>query len=313
MPDVNPLFGLLHCQHALDPQQDDVQFVSPSDSHYELMEVARQLEGIRIVLQAMFDASQQLQNEAQAYLQNQAVHAESFLGRLDAPDYYPFVALPQGTLVKECPDGGRQFVLPDGVVVVLKNDRTMLATHDGVAVKLTPQGGHVVLPNGQHFEVHAEFCRSTHTTAWIEGLPDSVEPVCIGKGRYRAEFPDGVVLTVWHALPKQECMLSVANPTGGMLVISRKGIQGIGLEVQVRLLPDSALSFRVEPETNSATVQYLHSGVARPTEGIVQLALSNGTTVTYRCNAANSDDNVTSDDNATPHTFTCEERGQCSV
>ncbi|OQA24102.1 MAG: hypothetical protein BWY59_02333 [Verrucomicrobia bacterium ADurb.Bin345] len=312
MPDVNPLFGLLHCQHALDPQQEDVQFMSASESHYELMEIARQLERIHVVLQAMFDASQQLQNEAQAYLQNQAVHAESFLGRLDTPDYYPFVALPHGTLVKDCPDGGRQFVLPDGAVIVVKNDRTMVAAHDGVAVELTPQAGHVVLPNGQRFEVSGEFCRTTHTAAGIEGLPDSVEPVCIGPGRYRAEFPDGVTLTVWHALPGQDCMLSVANPTGGTLVISRKGIQGIGLEVQVRLLPDGALGFRVQPEADSSAVQYLHSGVARPDEGVVQLALSNGTTLTYSCgDTGGGEDNP--DDDGLPHTFTCEERGQCSV
>ncbi len=312
MLDTNPVFALLHCQHPLDPQQNDVEFVSSSDSHYELMEIARQLEGIRVVLQAMFEASQQLQSEAQAYLRNQAVHAESFLGRLDTPDYYPFVTLPHGTLVKDCPDGGRQCVLPDGVVVVIRNDRTMVAAHDGKTATLTPHAGWVVLPNGQRFEVSEEFCRSTHTDAGIEGLPDSVEAVRIGERRYRAAFPDGVAVTVWRALPGQECMLSVANPTGGLLIISRKGIQGIGLDVQVRLLPDGALGFQVQAEPDSSAVQYLHSGVARPEEGVVQLALSNGTTLTYRCgHAGNGGDSPDGDD--LPHTFTCEERGQCSV
>ncbi|OQA28327.1 MAG: hypothetical protein BWY59_00783 [Verrucomicrobia bacterium ADurb.Bin345] len=331
MPDSNPLCGLLHCQHPLDPNQTDVQFVSPSDSHYELMEIARQLEGIRLILEAMFNASQQLQLQAQAYLLNQTTHAESFIGRLDVPDYYPFIALPPGTTVTDQPDGGRQFILPGGVIILVRTDHTVFVIHDGRAINVDISlGGNVLLPNGQAYQVHQDYLVVTQTTAGIEGLPPDIQPVCIGRGRYRTEFSDGVVLTIWHALPAddlhpvQECMLHAASPTGGILVVSRKGVQGIGIEVQVRLLADGSLGFRVLPDGNKDTVQYLHAGTARPMQGVVELALSNGTTITYRCGRSPDDTGGGDDDGngsgsgngvdaSTPVTFQCEERGQCSL
>ena len=331
MPESNPLCGLLHCQHPLDPNQPDVQFVSPSESHYELMEIAKQLEGIRLVLEAMFAASQQLQAEAQAYLQNQTMHAESYIERLERPDYYPFVSLPQGTTVTDLPDGGRQFVLPGGVIILVRTDHTVVILCDGRAINVDISlGGNVVLPNGQTYQVHGDWLVVTHAAAGIEGLPQDVQPVCIGRGRYRAEFADGVVLTAWHALPAddarpaQGCMLHVANPTGGILVVSRKGIQGIGVEVQVRLLADGALGFRVLPDGNPDAVQYLHAGTARPMQGIVEVALSNGNTIMYRCGRTpDAPDGGTSDGDGAgsgeedsgnaPVIFQCEEHGQCSV
>ncbi|HOV76299.1 MAG TPA: hypothetical protein PK967_20295 [Candidatus Hydrogenedentes bacterium] len=331
MPETNPLCGLLHCQHPLDPNQGDVQFVSPSDSHYELMEIARQLEGIRIVLEAMFNASQQLQLQAQAYLLNQKTHAESFIGRLDVPDYYPFIALPSGTTVTDQPDGGRQFILPGGVIILVRSDHSVVVIHDGRAINVDISlGGNVALPNGQTYQVHVDYLVVTQIVAGIEGLPQSVQPICIGRGRYRAEFADGVVLTVWHALPAddihpaQECMLHVANPAGGILVVSRKGIQGIGIKVQVRLLADGALGFRVLPDGNPDAPQYLHAGTARPMRGIVEIALSNGNTITYRCGQTGDDDTGSGDNGDSgvadgadgehaPVTFHCEERGQCII
>jgi len=331
MPESNPLCGLLHCQHPLDPNQPDAQFVSPSESHYELIEIAKQLEGIRLVLEAMFAASQQLQAEAQAYLQNQTMHAESYIERLERPDYYPFMSLPQGTTVTELSDGGRQFVLPGGIIILVRTDHTVVVICDGRAINVDISlGDNVVLPNGQTYQVHGDWLVVTHAAAGIEGLPQDVQPICIGRGRYRAEFADGVVLTAWHALPAddahpaQECMLHIANPTGGILVISRKGIQGIGVEVQVRLLADGALGFRVLSDGNPDVVQYLHAGNARPMQGIVELALSNGNTITYRCGRSPDDpgggtgdgDGAGSDegDNVNaPIIFQCEERSQCSI
>ncbi len=330
MPESNPLCGLLHCQHPLDPAQTDVQFVSPSDSHYELMEIARQLEGIRLVLEAAHGASQQLQAQAQSYLQEQKRHAESFLGRLDTPDYYPFIALPQGTTATDLPDGGRQFVLPGGIILLVRADHSVVAVHDGRTVNVEISlGGTVVLPNGQAYQVHQDYLAVTQSAAGIEGLPPGLQPVCLGRGRYRVVFADGVILTVWHALPAddvhpaQECMLHVANPTGGLFAVSRKGIRGIGLEVQVRLLADGALGFRVLPDGNPDALQYLHAGTARSVQGVVELALSNGAAVTYRCGRSGGEGNGNGSGNGgsggdagdghAPVTFHCEERGQCSI
>jgi len=338
----DPICGLSHCQHPLDPNQPDVQFVSPSHSHYELMEIAKQLEGVRLVLEAMFAASQALQLQAQAYLQNQKTHAESFLDRLETPDYYPFVDLPQGTTVQEQPDGGRIFYLPGSIIILVRHDHTIVIIHDGKSTNIeVPLSGQIVLPNGQTYEVHHECLVVTQMVAGIEGLPPDVQPIQIGRGRYRVEFPDGVVLTVWHQLPaddthpSQDCMLSVANPNGGILVVSRKGIQGIGIDVQVRLLSDAALAFRVQPDGNPDAVQYLHAGMARPMQGVVELALSNGHTIVYRC--GRDEDDGSGGDGGTgggsggdgsggcgsdadglgagyqPETFTCEERGQCGI
>ncbi len=184
MPESNPLCGLLHCQHPLDPNQPDVQFVSPSESHYELMEIAKQLESIRMVLEAMFVASQQLQAEAQAYLQNQIMHAESYIERLERPDYYPFMSLPQGTTVTDLSDGGRQFVLPCGIIILVRTDHTVVVICDGRAINVDISlGGNVVLPNGQTYQVHGDWLVVTHAAAGIEGLPQDVQPVCIGRGR----------------------------------------------------------------------------------------------------------------------------------
>jgi hypothetical protein len=173
--------------------------------------------------------------------------------------------------------------------------------------------GVIVLPGGQQIEVDPDYATVPHSDAGVDGLPPGVTPVGIGNGRYKIAFPDGIILIVWHALPGQECMLEIINPNGGILVISRKGIQGIGIEVQVRVLADGALGFRVLPDGTDG-VQYLHSGVARPLHGVVQVALSNGSSITYRCGRSGDDGGEdTPDDVPAPCTFTCEERGQCSI
>lgn len=317
----DPACGILHCHHPLDPGQPAVEFVSPSESHYELMEIVYQLERIRLMLAENFAAQQELQGQARAYLQNQARHAESYVGRLDTPDFYPFESLPQGTRVQTLPSGRKQFHLPDGKIIIVKEDRSIVVVHDGNAVNVTFNlSGVIVLPGGLEVRIVVEYLRAPHDEAGIGGLPANIHPIQIGRGRYRVTFSNGVILTVWHALsaegnlPAQECMLQIANPTGGILVVSRKGIQGIGLDVQVRLLADGALGFKVLPDP-AGGVQYLHSGVARPQQSIVQVALSSGVTITYRCGRSGNDPG--DDDNTAgappPRTFTCEERDTCPI
>ncbi len=317
----DPACGILHCHHPLDPEQPAVEFVSPSESHYELMEIVFQLERIRLMLADMFAAQQELQGQARAYLQNQARHAESYRGRLDTPDFYPFESLPQGTRVQVLPSGNRQFQLPDGRIIIVKENRTIIVIHDGNVVNVSISiGGVVVLPGGLEVRIVTEYLQSPHDEAGLEGLPN-IHPILIGRGRYRVTFSNGVILTAWHALPAegnlpaQECMLQIANPTGGILVVSRKGIQGIGLDVQVRLLADGALGFKVLPDP-AGGAQYLHSGIARPQQGVVQVVLSSGVTITYRCGRSGTEpggdgDNTT--DAPPPCTFTCEERDACQI
>jgi len=339
-----------------------VEVVSSSPSHFELVAIAREVArlrlaiegfradseallgevgGIRGILQAMFDNSLALQQQAADCLANQQRHAESYLAHLDEVDYYPFVTLPAGTTARDLPDGGREFGLPDGGIIRTRPDHGLTVIHDGRAMNVNISlAGTVILPDGRQFQVRKDYLRSTHAAAGIEGLPAGIQPTCIGRGRYRVEFPDGVIITVWHALPAdgthpaQECLLSVGNPTGGILVVSRKGIQGIGLTVQMRLLADSALAFRVQPDGNPDAAQYLHAGAARPMQGVVEIALSNGHTIVYRCGRDEDDgsggDGGTgggsgggsggsgsgtdaSDASYKPETFTCEERGQCST
>ena len=315
----NPLCGIKHCHHPLDPTQPPVEYVSPSESHYELMEIVFQLERIRLMLAGMHAGQQDLQNQARAYLENQARHAESYLGHLNRPNYYPFQSLPAGTRVQTLPSGKKQFHLPDGKIIILK-DREVVVVHDGNVVNLTVNlSGVIVLPGGLEVRVETEYLQAPHTEAGIEGLPGGVKPVRIGRGRYRVTFGNGVAITVWHALPAdakvpaQDCMLQVANPTGGILVVSRKGIQGIGLEVQVRLLPDGALGFKVLPD-GTGGVQYLHSGVAQSAEGVMQVAIAGASTITYRCGRS-GDDPADGDipDAPAPDTFTCEERNECKI
>ena len=182
-------------------------------------------------------------------------------------------------------------------------------------------GGNVV--NGHH-QFMETGCGDARRKAGIEGLPQDVQPVCIGRGRYRAEFADGAAHRLARAEKGRRAPRVHAprrQPTGGILVVSG-GIQGIGVEVQW-LLADGALGFRVRRRQSDA-VQYLHAGTARPMQGIVEVALSNGNTIMYRCGRTpDAPDGGTSDGDGAgsgeedsgnaPVIFQCEEHGQCSV
>jgi hypothetical protein len=180
------------------------------------------------VLEAMFAASQQLQAEAQAYLQNQTMHAESYIERLERPDYYPFMSLPQGTTVTDLPDGGRQFVLPGGIIILVRTDRTVVVICDGRAINVDISlGDNVCFPTGRPTRFMrlargddaaraSKGCRRTTAHLhWGGTLP------CRVRGTASCS-PPGTPLPRDDAhLPRRSGLLRVATD-GGILVISRK-------------------------------------------------------------------------------------------
>ena len=173
-----------------------IEQTSSSESHYELMALARLLaaglgvtdgEGeepylrqirdglaeIKGILQQSHDASEALRAEAQTVLEAHAESAQQYMQVVDQPmppDFDPFVAMPAGTALRDLPDGGRIFTLADGVMVRVGPDGRLTAIGmDGSVTPLEPaRGGVVTLPDGRELMLKPEAVRVTHEAAGIE-------------------------------------------------------------------------------------------------------------------------------------------------
>jgi hypothetical protein len=182
-----------------------------------------------------------------------------------SPDFDPFVAMPAGTVVRDLPDGGRLFTLADGVMVRVGPDGILTAIESsGEATVLEPaRGGIVTLPDGRELTLKLEAVRVTHETAGIEGLPLDNDPVSTAQGRYRVELPGGYRLDVFQL----ERTAMIGNPVGTSVVIGISRIEGVGEDIEVRLVPGGAKGF--------AAVESGHKGVIEA-DGTIHVALANG-------------------------------------
>ena len=268
-----------------------IEQTSSSESHYELMALARLLaaglgvtdgEGeepylrqirdslaeIKGILQQSHDASEALRAEAQTVLEAHAESAQQYMHVVDQPtpqDFDPFVAMPAGTAVRDLPDGGRIFTLADGVMVRVGPDGRLTAIGmDGSVTLLEPaRGGVVTLPDGRELMLRPEAVRVAHEAAGIEGLPLDIDPIQTAQGRYRIELPGGYRLDVFQS----ERTAMIGNPAGTSVVLGISRIEGVGEDVEVRLVPGGAKSF--------AAMESGHKGVIEA-DGTIHVAMTNG-------------------------------------
>lgn len=268
-----------------------IEQTSSSESHYELMALARLLatglgvmdgEGeepylrkirdslaeIKGILQQSHDASEALRAEAQTVLEAHAESAQQYMQVVDQPmppDFDPFVAMPAGTALRDLPDGGRLFTLADGVMVRVGPDGRLTAIGmDGSVALLEPaRGGLVTLPDGRELTLKPEAVRMTHEAAGIEGLPLDIDPNQTAQGRYRIELPGGYRLDVFQS----ERTAMIGNPAGTSVVLGISRIEGVGEDIEVRLVPGGAKGF--------TAMESGHKGVIEA-DGTIHVAMANG-------------------------------------
>jgi hypothetical protein len=273
-----------------------IEQTSSSLSHYEIMTLARllafglgvtgeeeepyllqvknSLSEIKDLLEQSHNASEAIRAEAQTVLEAHAESAQEYIQQVEQPeppDFHPFVSMPEGTTVRDLPDGGRIFTLADGVLVRVNADGSLVSIdQDGTAVTLEPaRGGIVTLPDGRELTLKPEAIRVTHEAAGIEGLPLDIDPVQTAQGRYRVELPGGYRLDVSH----DERTAVVGNSSGTVDILSIVRIEGVGEDIQVRLVPGGAKGFTA---TESG-----HKGIIE-TDGTIHLSMANGLDLVIR-------------------------------
>ena len=203
--------------------------------------------------------------------------------------------MPEGTTVRDLPEGGCLLTLGDGAMIRVNADGALLAiAHDGAVVSLQPaRGGIVTLPDGRELVLQRDAIRTTHEAAGIEGLPLDIDPVQVAEGRYRVELPGGTRLDVSH----HERAAVIGNPDGTTDIISLARMEGIGEEVEVRLVPGGAKGFE--------TLGSRHRGIVEA-DGTIHLATANGQDLVIRFPDGEKLERDTGPDD--PVTTLCEER-----
>lgn len=239
-----------------------------------------ELTQMRAILQAGHNASEAIRQEAQAVLDAHAEAAQNYMGQLQTqpePDWYPFESVPAGTGVRDLADGGRLFSLANGDAIRVNPDGSMaFIGKNGEAQPVGPPAGrNVALPGGLVLTLRAEAVRVTHEAAMIEGLPWDVTPEQVAAERYSVALPGDVRLDVNHA----EHSATVINPTGTVVLLSLPRIEGIGEEVEIRLIAGGAKAF-ASPESG-------HRGIIE-SGGTIHLGLSNGLDLVIRFPASAS-------------------------
>ncbi len=263
-----------------------------------LRQIHDRLAEIKTLHEQSHLASEAIRAEAQAVLEAHAGSTQDYLQQIDEPeppDFHPFLSAPQGTSVRDLPDGGRLFTLVDAAMVRVGAEGGLIFIgEDGVAVGLEPaRGGVVRLPDGRTLTLKPEAIRTTHEAAGIEGLPLDIDPVQVAEGRYRVELPDGTRLDVFH----RERSVVVGNPDGTTDIVGLARIEGIGEQIQVRLVPGGAKGFEA--------LDSGHRGIVEA-DGTIHLATANGLDLVIRFPDEEELERDTGPDD--PVTTLCEER-----
>lgn len=245
-----------------------IEQTSSSPSHYELMALANELAQIKEILLQSHQASETLRAEAESVLQAHAQGAQEYIQQVDQTepiDYFPFIAMPAGTTVRDLPDGGRLFTLADGVLVRANADNSIMSiSQNASAVVLQPaRGGIVTLHDGRELTLHPSVLTATHEAAGIEGLPLDIDPVLVTEGRYRIDLPGGFRLDVNH----EARLATVCNPIGTVDILGIGRIEGVGEKITVRLLSGGTKGFSCEESGHGGLIE---------TDGTIHLSLNSG-------------------------------------
>lgn len=239
-----------------------------------LQGIHSELTQMRTILQAGHNASEAIRQEAQAVLDAHAEAAQNYMGQLQTqpePNWYPFESVPVGTNVRDLESGGRLFGLPNADQVRVNADGSMVFIgEDGEAQPLAPPvNRQVALPGGLVLILSTEAVRVTHEAGMIEGLPWDVTPEQVAAERYSVALPGGIRLDVNHA----EHSATVINPLGTVVLLSLPRIEGIGEQVEIRLIAGGAKAF--------AALESGHRGIIE-SGGTIHLGLSNGLDLVIR-------------------------------
>jgi hypothetical protein len=304
-------------ENGSDDRQLVIEQTSSSENHYELMAVAQALSDglglgqtepylrqmqddlhvIRVLMEQTFAVSEMMRQEAQRILALHEQSAGEYLRHLDDDtDAHPFQSVPAGTTIRDLPDGGRLFSFSDGSFLRALPDGGMVSVgDDGTSKPVAPsRAGNVTLPDGRELSLVNDAVTVTHESCGIEGLPHDVEPTLAADGRYSAMLQNGIRLDVLRS----ERLIVIGNPTGTVNVIGIGRIDGIGEEVQARVISGGSKSFRA---TESG-----HAGMIEA-DGTIHLSLGTGLNLVVRFP---EDAGEGSGADAGPVCFDCQEHEQ---
>ena len=273
-----------------------IEETDSGENHYALKGIEEKLSGIMSILQAGHDASQTIREQAEEVLDAHRQSAQEYLNKLNNDqDFHPFVTMPAGTTVRDLPDGGRLFVMADGIFVRTSPEGVIFAVmDDGEAAVLDPvRSGKVTLPDGRELMLKPEAVRVTHEAAGIEGLPLDIDPNQTAQGRYRVELPGGYRLDVLQS----ERTAMIGNPAGTSVVLGISRIEGVGEDIEVRLVPGGAKGF--------TAMESGHKGVIEA-DGTIHVAMANGLDLVIHF--PDDDDSNGGPGSGDPPACICEER-----
>jgi hypothetical protein len=274
-----------------DPSSESpiVEQTDSGESHYILNALVLclngiqiEIAGIRTLLEASYNASQLLQQQAQEVLEAHKQNTQNYMNQLSTeppPDFYPFIELPAGTTVRDLPDGNRIFTLADGMILKTNDDHTLTVIIDGEARRVIPASGAMIeVAPGRMFELVTDWIETTTEQAGIEGLPPSAVISQLAESRFSIDLPPYRML-----LDQSAQTLSVINPSGTIELLGLANISSVGSETSVRVLPDGSKGF--------TCAESGHGGLIEK-DGTIRLSLKSGDDLIIRfnkCGTGNAD------------------------
>lgn len=229
--------------------------------------IAEELASIRGLLQAQDSESTELRNQALQAIEAHREAAQNYIGQTESeppPDWYPFVELPEGTAIRELPDGNKQFTLTDGVILRTTDKHAIMVVDNAGSHEAVPGPGTIVeVQPGRTYELVEDWLEATHEEAGIAGLPPGTDVLQIAQDRHAVMLSGGTRMVV----DKKNRMVTVSNPGGTTDIIGIDKIEGIGEEIDIAIQDDGVRGF-------SCTESGLAGMVG--TDGTIELSLAGG-------------------------------------
>ena len=234
--------------------------------------IRQELSGIRVGIEGMRDDSAAVRQMSAELIEEARQQDEQPPAPIEpgpVPDFFPFTQLPVGTIIRDLPDGGKLFILPDGLVLRTGCENTLVVIDaDGVPTPVQAgPGGVVTIAPGRQLQLAPSFLRLTHEAAGIAGLPMDIMPIQSAPGRVSVQWPCGTRIDVHQAAG----LITVLSPSGTVGVVGTGRIEGIGEPVQVRTLAGGLRSFTFSESG--------HAGVVEA-DGTIRLCLASGEDLT---------------------------------
>lgn len=248
-----------------------------------LESIRQELSGIRVGIEGMREDSAAMRQMSADLIEEARQQDEQPPTPVEppvTPDVYPFSEMPVGTIIRDLPDGGKLFILPDGLILRTGCENTLTVIDaDGVPVPVQPgPGGMITITPGRQLQLAAGFLRLTHEASGIAGLPVAIVPIQSAPGRVSVQLLSGTRLDVHQ----DSGLITVINASGTVGIVGTGRIEGIGEQIQVRSLAGGLRSFTFE--------QSGHAGVVEA-DGTIRICLASGEdlTITFPSQDAGED------------------------